>query len=160
MWEKLIELIYDALKSSFEPRKQLAKAMTRLYTTMYSCQEAYTQYNQEPTDQNFRVWATEIDNLVITLQRVQHTLKIFHPRVLDRLNHYAQDEARLAYISRPNKDLVKHGISTLKWLVKFETGSVLYQNTTDFNEDMADFDKALEQLSNLIQAEFKMDEIF
>lgn len=164
MWSSLIGIIEKRWHENRQPRKRLAKAVTALYGTMFSCHEAFIRYQDQPNEKNLEIWAYSIDALITTLGNLQVVLNIFHPDLFDFLKRCAMEEAFQTSLSCPDENYFTNlGLRSLARLIEEECNFNFLPNFKSANIkhiDTRDFHNAMNQLRSFIKKEFSMEEIF
>jgi hypothetical protein len=156
----LVELIEKKWSESRQPRRRLAKAITTLYASLSSCQEAYLRYRSQPNYELLRRWAMSIDALVVTLNNLDDTLEIFAPEVREELNRYVMSERRAyASIGSQPEQFAEQGLNELASLVEGQPSQVLYNPNLAVQDD-EDFSLAVKKLGEFIRTHFKIEEIY
>jgi hypothetical protein len=151
MWTRLVEIAARRCHDDVRPRAALGRGVIMLYGAMSNCREAFVQYKTDRSERHFGGFVVSIDALISTLHNLNPLLGIFDPRLADLLQDYALGEARVALGNRPH-ELVRLQIKILRTAI----GASIDAET----ETLGEFDDALDMLTDLIQDQFGMEDLF
>jgi hypothetical protein len=125
-----------------------------LYGSLVNCEEAFTQYKQAPSEINLANAVFAIDSFISTLYNLDAILSLFEPDLKNKLEKYALEESRIAYLSKP-KELLKAQVELLHNVVKTR-GEI----TPLLAGDLSAFTGARKKLARFISATFSPNELF
>lgn len=153
MWSELVEMVEIQCQDIQQPRQRQARAMLLLYGSLTNCDEAFTNYKNHRSDINLANAVFSVDALISALQNLDSILSLFEPEIALSLKHYALEENRLAYVSKPKK-LLKIQVELLRSAVNAETQAM--QLLTD---DLSAFTGAKTKLADFIHRTFSLEEL-
>lgn len=152
MWMRLVELAAQRMQEVRRPQDEVARGLAMLYGAMLNCRAAFLHFKQQQTDRAFSGFAFSIDGLISTLHNLNPSLGLLDAKLVDLLQDYALGDTRTTLLNRPH-ELVRLQIKILRAVVDEEFAS------SDIDaEILGEFDDALVHLTELIRAQFTLDE--
>lgn len=154
MWSELVEMVEKRCQDSQQPRQRQARAMILLYGSLTNCDEAFTRYKQTLSEADLANAVFALDALISVLQNLDSMLSLFEPDVAEKLKHYALEESRLAYVSKP-KGLLKIQVELLRSTMNAEAQAMHLSI-----DELSAFTGAKGMLAEYICKNFSFEELF
>jgi hypothetical protein len=154
MWSELVEMVEHKSRERQPGRPPHGQALVMLCGALCNCNEAFERCKAEQSNISFANAVFAVDALISTLQNLNSMLDLFEPLLAERLQRYALDRDRVAYVSDP-KGLLKTQVETLRELVGLELDAMQLVPS-----DVTGFSGARLGLAAFIQDRFSASELF
>jgi len=154
MWTELVEILEKRCQDTQQPRQRQARAAVLLYGSLTNCHEAFMNYKHNRSGMALANAAFALDALISVLQNLDSMLSLFAPGVANKLKHYALEENRLAYVSKPKK-LLKVQVELLRSTLNAEAEAM-----NVLTDDLSAFTGAKAMLAEFIHQTFSIEELF